>query len=56
MISVAVPGVIVVSVGTDWSWQYWVMGIGFGWGFGELGYRFRHPDLDEALRSELQDT
>jgi NAD dependent epimerase/dehydratase family enzyme len=22
----------------------------------ELGYRFRHPDLDEALRSELQDT
>ena len=22
----------------------------------ELGYAFRHPDLDEALRSALQDT
>jgi signal transduction histidine kinase len=41
VVSLAVPGVLVVLDGTDWSWQYWLMGIGFGWGFGELGYRFR---------------
>jgi signal transduction histidine kinase len=41
LVAVAVPGIVAVSGGRDWSWQYWMMGFGFGWGFGELGYRFR---------------
>jgi signal transduction histidine kinase len=53
VISVAMPGVLVVSVGTDWSWQYWVMGIGFGWGFGELGYRFRRARDELATARAL---
>src|SRR5262245_36216458 len=56
VISLAVPGVLVLVDGSDWSWQYWIMGIGFGWGFGELGYRFRRArDELAAARALIAD-
>jgi signal transduction histidine kinase len=53
VVGVAVPGVVVVLGGADWSWQYWLIGIGFGWVFGELGYRFRRARDDLASARAL---